>query len=95
MQQPRLLSFLFSLCLHAGVVAFALFLPQTTTPIADLSAPAIDVNIYTIGSPGKAPTTAPSAPKTPAAPVAPPQVRQDRPAAPVPVPDPARQRPET
>ncbi len=71
MQVLRPASFLFSLCLHTGVIALAFFLPQGAPPLVDLTAPVIDIGIYTIGKPGAAPT-APVAPTAPQAPAVPP-----------------------
>lgn len=96
MHQSRLASFLLSLCLHAGVIAAALFWPESAKPPVDLTAPIIDVNIYTIGSPGNPPAKAPSAPAAPVrpqAPQTPPQAPPNQPTAPTPPPDPKKPEP--
>lgn len=68
MQKSRLVSLLISFFLHGGLIAFVLFWPAGTGTMVDLSAPVIDIGIYTIGSPGKAPKSAPEGPKTPVVP---------------------------
>lgn len=78
-------SFFLSLCLHAGVIALALFWPQSSSPLVDLDSPVIDIGIYTIGRPGTAPSnlaTAPTAP--PKTPAAPPETPRPKPEAPKP-----------
>ncbi len=81
----RPVSFIISLCLHAGIIALALFLPQGEPPV-DLTGPVIDIGIYTIGSPGTAPTRMAPAPA--------PAVPQGRPEAPRPPQTPPQAQPD-
>lgn len=97
--QSRLLSIILSLCLHAGVIAVALFWPASAPLPVDLTAPVIDIDIFTIGRPGTAPVKVPAAPsappQAPAKPAAPPPPAPETPVAPpqapeTPVPPPAK-----
>ena len=85
MGQSRVTSFFLSLCLHAAVIAAALFWPESSRPPVDLNMPMLDLNLTTIGKPGAravqpvakpvpdTPKTAPEAPQTPPdKPIAPP-----------------------
>ncbi len=75
MDQSRFLSFLLSLCLHAGIFAAALFWPAGSRPLVNLNATVIEVTQYTIGAPG-ARATAPKPAEKPAAPQAKPETPQ-------------------
>ena len=93
-------SFFLSLCLHAGVVALVFFWPQSAAPPIDITAPVLDVNIYTLGKPGAIPKlNTPEAPKVPETPAAPPkalETPQDVPQpqdTPQPQPDPVKPEP--
>lgn len=100
MRVLRPVSFLFSLCLHAGVIAVVFFLPQQSPPLIDLTSPVIDIGIYTIGKPGQMPVDLPDAPAapvapptTPATPVTPQTPPETPPEAPPPPQDTARPEP--
>ena len=94
MQTLRPASLFLSLCLHAGVVVLVFFLPQSAPPPIDITAPIIDVSIYTLGKPGAAlRSDMPESPKTPATPSAPPKAPETPQDAPAPKPDPAKPEP--
>lgn len=69
--RSRVSSVALSLCLHAAMTAAVLLWPAGSRPIVDLNAPVIDVNLYTIGRPGKAAPAAPRAAAGSARPEAP------------------------
>lgn len=71
MHHLRLASIVLSTCLHAGVVAAALFWPVSQRPVVDLTAPVIDIDVFTIGRPGA--LSAPKDVTTPSRPSAPPK----------------------
>lgn len=70
-------------------------MPQSAPPLVDLTAPVIDIGIYTIGKPGAAPKpqAAPSAPQAPAAPQTPVAPKPEPPKTSPPPPDPAKPEP--
>ena len=96
MRLLRPASFFLSLCLHAGVIGLVFFLPQSDPRVIDLTGPVIDVNIYTIGKPGAAPTAQKppqTPPQTPATPATPPKPPATPPDTPTPPPDTAKPTP--